>query len=104
MKKVADKLKKEKDEVIRDRDLARKELLKTNRIIGEQADNIHLIEQFAKTIENENKQLLIAAQKQKSLMGKIEKERDRNAEEAQILSDKVEQIQGEMNVLQLFDE
>lgn len=53
-----------------------------------------MIEQFAKTIENENKQLLIAAQKQKTLMGKVEKERDRNAEESQILSDKVEQIQG----------
>lgn len=37
---------------------------------------------------------MAAALKQKSILGKVEKERDRNAEESQILADRVEQIQG----------
>lgn len=56
-------------------------------------------QQHARTLANENKQHLIDAQKQKSLMGKIEKDRDRNAEEAQVLADKVEQVQGTRSVL-----
>lgn len=63
-------------------------------VIGEQAEVILLHEQNRKTLEDEIKQHLEVAQKQKSLLAKVEKERDKNAEEVQVLADKVEQYQG----------
>lgn len=67
-------------------------------LITEQGEVIVLGQQHARTLANENKLHLVAAQKQKSLMAKIEKDRDRNAEEAQVLADKVEQVQGTLYI------
>lgn len=63
-------------------------------MIGEQGEVILLHEQNLKTLETEIKQHLEAAQKQKQITAKVEKERDKNAEEAQIVADKLEQCQG----------
>lgn len=82
--------------MIRERDLVRKDLLKSNRFINDQADQIILHEQHIKTMENEIKSHIIGLQKVKSLMAKVEKERDKNAEESQILADKVEQLTEEI--------
>lgn len=82
--------------MLRERDLVRKDLQRSNRTIGEQAEVILTHEQHIKQLDVEIKQHLEAAQKQRSLLAKVEKERDKNAEEAQVLSDKLEQCQGKL--------
>lgn len=51
-------------------------------------------QQQIKNLDNDIKQHLAAAQKQKGILAKVRKERDRNAEEIQVLADKIEQVQG----------
>lgn len=53
-------------------------------------------EQHLKTLESEIKHHLEVAQKQLKTIAKIEKERDKNAVEAQVFSDKVVQVQGKI--------
>ncbi|XP_058812314.1 cilia- and flagella-associated protein 58-like [Topomyia yanbarensis] len=91
-KKAFDHAKKQTDAVVRERDLTRKELTKTNKTIADLMDQIMLLEKQQKTLDNEIKGHQAAAQKQSMLMMKIEKDRDRNAEEVQNLSDKLEQM------------
>lgn len=95
-KKAFDSVKKFADDMLRERDLVRKDLQRATRIIGEQAEVIMLHEQHLKTLETEIKQHLETEQKQRSIIAKLEKERDKNAEEAQVLSDKVEQCQDDL--------
>lgn len=86
--------------MIRERDLVRKDLLKSQRFISDQADQIILHEQRIKTMENEIKTHIVGLQKVKSLMAKVEKERDKNAEESQILADKVEELNEDITLKQ----
>ncbi|XP_055588238.1 cilia- and flagella-associated protein 58 [Uranotaenia lowii] len=90
-KKAFDAARKQVDAVLRERDLARKELVKANKLNGDLTEAYALSEKQHKTLENEIKAHVIAAQKQTMLMIKIEKDRDRNAEEAQNLHEKMEQ-------------
>lgn len=82
--------------MLRERDLVRKDLQRVIRINEERAEIILLHEQHIKTLETEIKQHLETEQKQRSMIAKVEKERDKNAEEAQVLSDKVEQCQDDL--------
>ncbi|KXJ78445.1 hypothetical protein RP20_CCG004591 [Aedes albopictus] len=91
-KRAFDLSKKHVDAVLRERDLARKDLTKANKMTSDLMDQITLLEKQQKTLENEIKGYQAAAQKQSMLMLKIEKDRDRNAEEAQNLSEKLEQM------------
>lgn len=50
--------------------------------------------QHIKQLDMEIIQHLEAAKRQKSLLEKVKKERDKNAEEAQVVADKLEQCQG----------
>lgn len=93
-KKAFDKIRTFADEVLRERDLVRKDLQRATRIIAEQAEVILTHTQHIKQLDVEIKQHLETAQKQRSLLAKVEKERDKNAEDAQVLSDKLEQCQG----------
>lgn len=95
-KKAFDNVRKFADDMLRERDLVRKDLQRATRIIGEQAEVIMLHEQHLKTLETEIKQHLETEQKQRSIIAKVEKERDKHAEEAQVLSDKVEQCQDDL--------
>ncbi|KAL1376627.1 hypothetical protein pipiens_004341 [Culex pipiens pipiens] len=95
-KKAFDASKKQVDAVLRERDLARKDLAKTNKTISDLQEQIMLLEKQQKTLENEIKGHLAAAQKQSMVMMKIEKDRDRNAEEVQNLSDKLEQMNDDL--------
>ncbi|XP_058456999.1 cilia- and flagella-associated protein 58-like [Malaya genurostris] len=91
-KKAFDIARKQTDSVLRERDLTRKELTKANKITSDLMDQIMLLEKQQKTLDNEIKGHQAAAQKQSMLMMKIEKDRDRNAEEVQNLTDKLEQM------------
>ncbi|XP_065074550.1 cilia- and flagella-associated protein 58 [Ochlerotatus camptorhynchus] len=91
-KKAFDLSKKQVDAVLRERDLARKDLAKGNKSISDLMEQITLLEKQQKTLENEIKGYQAAAQKQSMLMLKVEKDRDRNAEELQNFSDKIEQM------------
>ncbi|XP_053698512.1 cilia- and flagella-associated protein 58-like [Sabethes cyaneus] len=91
-KKAFDMVKKQTDAVLRERDLTRKDLTKANKTIADLMDQIMLLEKQQKTLENEIKGHQVAAQKQSMILLKVEKDRDRNAEEVQNLSDKVEQM------------
>ncbi|KFB36388.1 AGAP003679-PA-like protein [Anopheles sinensis] len=91
-KKSFDIAKKQVDAVLRERDLVRKDLVKANKTIGDQTEQMTLLDKAQKTLENEIKAHLASAQKQQTLMLKVEKDRDRNAEEVQNLSDKIEQL------------
>lgn len=52
--------------------------------------------QHVKQLDTEIIQHLEAAKRQKDLLEKVKKERDKNAEEAQVVSDKLEQCQGKV--------
>lgn len=91
-KKAFDRAKKEMDKILRELELVRKDLMKANRTINDHLETILLHEQHIKTMDNEIKTHLATAQKLRSMMAKVEMERNRNAEEAQILADKVEQV------------
>lgn len=95
-KRAFDNVRKFGDDMLRERDLVRKDLQRATRMIGEQAEVMMLHEQHIKTLETEIKQHLETEQKQRSIIAKLEKERDKNAEEAQVLSDKVEQCQDDL--------
>lgn len=96
-KKAFEKIRAFADEVLRERDIVRKDLQRASRTIGEQAEVILTHTQHIKQLDVEIKQHLEAAQKQRSILAKVEKERDKNAEDAQVLSDKLEQCQGEID-------
>lgn len=81
-------------EVLRERDLVRKDLQRANRVNGEQAEVILSQEQQIKQLETEIRQQTEAVHKQRQLLAKVEKERDKHIEEAQVLSDKLEVSQG----------
>ncbi|XP_313461.5 cilia- and flagella-associated protein 58 [Anopheles gambiae] len=91
-KKSYDAARKQVDAVLRERDLVRKELTKITQSLTNQTEQNTLLEKQQKTLENEIKAHQAAAQKQQTLLLKIEKDRDRNAEEVQNLSDQIEQL------------
>uniref|UniRef100_A0A182QYH8 Cilia- and flagella-associated protein 58 central coiled coil domain-containing protein n=1 Tax=Anopheles farauti TaxID=69004 RepID=A0A182QYH8_9DIPT len=64
----------------------------TKEIISDQTEQMTLLDKHQKTLENEIKAHQASAQKLQTLMLKVEKDRDRNAEEVQNLSDRVEQL------------
>lgn len=95
-KKAFDRLKKFGDEMLRERDLVRKDLQRAQRTISEQLDTIQTGEAHAKALDLEIKTHLEAARRQRAVLAKVEKERDKNAEESQILSDRLEKVQDEL--------
>jgi hypothetical protein len=99
-KKAIEQSKKNAATLIRERDMVRKDLIKANVIIGDHIEiNIQLKQQI-KTIENDVKVHLQFIQKQKSMLMTVEKERDRNADEAQVLKDKVDQLNEDLTLKQ----
>lgn len=93
-KKAFDKIRQYADDLQRERDLVRKDLQRSERTVQDQAEQMRMHEQKIKQLGVEITHHLEAAQKQRSMIGKLEKERDKNLEEAQVLSDKLEQCQG----------
>ncbi|GAB0090646.1 coiled-coil domain-containing protein 147 [Sergentomyia squamirostris] len=96
LKKTHDKTKSQIDNVIRERDLVRKDLLKANRIVSDLNEKILLHDQETKTLENDIKGHLSVIQKYKETVRKIEKERDKNAEEITMWMSKEERFREEI--------
>lgn len=95
-KKAFDNVRKFADDMLRERDLVRKDLQRSTRIIGDQAEVITLHQQHLKTLESEIKLHLEKEQQQCSAIKKLESEKAKKDEEAQVLSDKVEQCQDDL--------
>uniref|UniRef100_A0A1B0DBT4 Cilia- and flagella-associated protein 58 central coiled coil domain-containing protein n=1 Tax=Phlebotomus papatasi TaxID=29031 RepID=A0A1B0DBT4_PHLPP len=96
LKKTHDKTKSQIDNLTRERDLGRKDLIKANRVIGELNEKILLHDQETKTLEQDIKEHLIVIQKNKEAIRKAGKERDKNAEELTLWVAKEERFREEI--------
>lgn len=85
------------EKIIRDRDIVRRDFIKANHTIGDQADTILVHEQHIKTLENEILNHIQNDQKLQKIIKQIETERDRNAEEILTLNNKIENYKDEIH-------
>uniref|UniRef100_A0A1B0CMA9 Putative myosin class ii heavy chain n=1 Tax=Lutzomyia longipalpis TaxID=7200 RepID=A0A1B0CMA9_LUTLO len=96
LKKTHDKSKSLIDNLTRERDLVRKDLIKANRIVSELSEKILLHDQETKTLDSELKAHLSVIQKNKEAVRKAEKERDKANEELTIWIAKEERFREEI--------
>ncbi|XP_059610275.1 cilia- and flagella-associated protein 58-like [Phlebotomus argentipes] len=96
LKKTHDKTKSQIDNLTRERDLVRKDLIKANRIIGELNEKILLHDQETKTLKQEIKSHQSVILKNKEAIRKAEKDRDKNAEELLVWVAKEERFREEI--------
>lgn len=94
-KKAIEKIKRFGDEMVRDRDLARTDLLRMQRLNAEQAEAALTQQEKMGHLEVEIKRHLEAAQKQRAQLGSVTKERDKNAVDVQLSAARLEQCHGE---------
>ncbi|KAM8924702.1 cilia- and flagella-associated protein 58 [Pelodytes ibericus] len=104
-KKQAELDKKAMDELIRERDILNKNLLKSAGATDKQLNLVKLHEQTKKNLEEEIHNYKEEAQKQRKIIYQLEKERDRYINEASDLTQKVLQHMEDIKVreMQLFD-
>ena len=93
------------DELIRERDILNKNLVKAAGATQKQMNLVKLHEQSKKNLEQEIANYKEEAQKQRKLIHKLEKERDRYINEASELTQKVLQHMEDVKVreMQIFD-
>lgn len=93
-KKAFDKTKSQIDNITRERDLVRKELHKMTK----HSDDLHeqniLHEQQIRNLENELKQCSASLQRQREVIKKLERDRDRMGDDNQVLVEKIEKCRG----------
>ncbi|XP_075204350.1 cilia- and flagella-associated protein 58 isoform X2 [Anomaloglossus baeobatrachus] len=104
-KKQAELEKKAVDELIRERDVLNKNLLKAGNATQKQLNLVKLHEQSKKNLEEEIINYKEEAQKQRKIIYQLEKERDRYINEASELTQKVLQHMEDIKVreMQIFD-
>lgn len=78
----------------RERNTLQSEIPKLQRKIYDAEEAVMLAHHEIRSLKEELKQRDILQQKHKAFISKIEVERDRNAEETQILEDKIESLDG----------
>ncbi|XP_077972607.1 cilia- and flagella-associated protein 58-like [Styela clava] len=105
MKKQAEIDKKQADELVRERDILNKNLLKSSHATQKQMNLVRLHEQSKKNLEQEIQNYKDEAQKQRKIIYQLEKERDRYINEASDLTQKVLQHMEDVKVreMQIFD-
>lgn len=94
-RKAFDKTKSQIDNITRERDLVRKELHKTTKINEDIHEQNILHEQQIRNLENELKQCSASLQRQREVIKKLERDRDRMGDDNQQLVDKIEKCRGE---------
>ncbi|XP_030058639.1 cilia- and flagella-associated protein 58 [Microcaecilia unicolor] len=104
-KKQAEIDKKAIDELVRERDLLNKNMLKAATATQKQLNLVKLHEQSKKNLEEEIQNYKDEAQKQRKIIYQLEKERDRYINEASDLTQKVLQHMEDIKVreMQIFD-
>ncbi|XP_053245246.1 cilia- and flagella-associated protein 58 [Podarcis raffonei] len=104
-KKQAEIDKKAIDELVRERDILNKNLLKAATITQKQMNLVKLHEQSKKNLEEEIQNYKDEAQKQRKIIFQLEKERDRYINEASDLTQKVLHHMEDIKVreMQIFD-
>ncbi|XP_068113940.1 cilia- and flagella-associated protein 58 [Hyperolius riggenbachi] len=104
-KKQAEMDKKAVDELVRERDMLNKNLLKASGATQKQINLVKLHEQSKKNLEEEIANYKEEAQKQRKIIYQLEKERDRYINEASELTQKVLQHMEDIKVreMQIFD-
>ncbi|XP_029466203.1 cilia- and flagella-associated protein 58 [Rhinatrema bivittatum] len=104
-KKQAEIDKKAIDELVRERDLLNKNMLKAANATQKQLNLVKLHEQSKKNLEEEIQNYKDEAQKQRKIIYQLEKERDRYINEASDLTQKVLQHMEDIKVreMQIFD-
>ncbi|XP_053306830.1 cilia- and flagella-associated protein 58 [Spea bombifrons] len=104
-KKQAELDKKAMDDLVRERDLLNKNLLKATGATDKQVNLVKLHEQSKKNLEEEIHNYKEEAQKQRKIIYQLEKERDRYINEASDLTQKVLQHMEDIKVreMQIFD-
>ena len=94
-RKAFDKTKNQIDNITRERDLGRKELHKVAKMNDELHEQNILHEQQIRNLENELKQCSASLQRQREVIKKLERDRDRMGDDNQQLLEKVEKCKGE---------
>jgi len=104
-KKQAEMDKKAIDELVRERDILNKNMLKATANTQKQLNLVKLHEQSKKNLEQEIQNYKEEAQKQRKIIYQLEKERDRYINEASDLTQKVLQHMEDVKVreMQIFD-
>lgn len=104
-KKQAEQDKKAIDELVRERDILNKNMLKATASTQKQLNLVKLHEQSKKNLEQEIQNYKEEAQKQRKIIYQLEKERDRYINEASDLTQKVLQHMEDVKVreMQIFD-
>ncbi|KAM6443368.1 cilia- and flagella-associated protein 58 [Liasis olivaceus] len=104
-KKQAEVDKKAIDELVRERDILNKNLLKAASVTQKQMNLVKLHEQSKKNLEEEIQNYKDEAQKQRKIIFQLEKERDRYINEANDLTQKVLHHMEDIKVreMQIFD-
>ncbi|XP_008330704.1 cilia- and flagella-associated protein 58 [Cynoglossus semilaevis] len=93
------------DELIRERDILNKNMIKAAQSTEKQQNIVKLLEQDKKTLENEINGYRQEAQKQRKIIQQLEKERDRYINETSSLMQKVQQKMSDVEVqeMEIFD-
>nr|XP_019941068.1 PREDICTED: cilia- and flagella-associated protein 58 [Paralichthys olivaceus] len=93
------------DELIRERDILNKNMIKATQSTDKQQNLVKLLEQDKKTLEHEISGYRQEAQKQRKIIQQLEKERDRYINETSSLMQKVQQKMTDVEVreLEIFD-
>lgn len=93
-RKAFDKTKNQIDNITRERDLVRKELHKMTKLNDDLHEQAMLHEQQIRNLENELKQCSASLQRQREVIKKLERDRDRMGDDNQQLMDKIEKCKG----------
>ncbi|KAJ4929733.1 hypothetical protein JOQ06_018755, partial [Pogonophryne albipinna] len=93
------------DELVRERDILNKNMIKAALSTEKQQSLVKLLEQDKKTLEHEISGFRLEAQKQRKIIQQLEKERDRNINETSSLMQKVQQKVDDVEVreMEIFD-
>lgn len=93
-RKTFDKTKNQIDNITRERDLVRKELQKVSKHNDDLSEQNILHEQQIRNLENELKQCSASLQRQREVIKKLERDRDRMGDDNQVLMEKIEKSRG----------
>lgn len=95
-RKAFDKTKNQIDNITRERDLVRKELHKVTKCNDDFHEQNILHEQQIRNLENELKQCSASLQRQREVIKKLERDRDRMGDDNQHLMEKIDKCKGKL--------
>lgn len=93
-RKTFDRTKNQIDNITRERDLVRKELQKVTKLNDDIHEQNILHEQQIRNLENELKQCSASLQRQREVIKKLERDRDRMGDDNQQLMERIEKCRG----------